>query len=125
MQEIFTPFGRRHMGRDLTTEADIEAAYERARNSPPLPTATSACYDPALDVIVLHIDTGRRLVIPREELQGLEKATVEEVSHIEIFGGLDIAWPKLDVDHYLPALVEGIYGSEAWMQSLNRRPVAA
>jgi len=124
-QQIFMLFGRRHMGRDLTTEADIDAAYERARNSPPLPRALSACYDRALDVIVLHVDTGRRLVIPREELQGLENATEEQIAQIEIFGGLDIAWPQLDLDHYLPALVKGIYGSDKWMESLHGHAVAA
>jgi hypothetical protein len=112
-------------GRDLTTEADIAAAYERAKNSPPLPMAVSASYDRALDIIVLRLNNGRRLAIPREELQGLENATEAQISQIEIFGGLDIAWPQLDLDHYLPALVEGIYGSEKWMQSLERRPVAA
>jgi hypothetical protein len=112
-------------GRDLTTEADIEAAYERARNSPPLPRAISAAYDRSVDVIILHMDNGRRLVIPREDLQGLENATEEQVAHIEIFGGLDVAWPQLDLDHYLPALMEGIYGSDEWMQTLKRHPVAA
>jgi hypothetical protein len=111
----------------ITTEADIEAALERARNDPEpdLPRALSAFYDRALDIIVLRIDNGRRLVIPREELQGLENATEAQISQIEIFSGLDIAWPQLDLDHYLPALVEGIYGSEKWMQSLERRAVAA
>jgi hypothetical protein len=109
----------------ITTDAEIDAAYERARNSAPLPKALSACYNRALDVIVLHVDNGRRLVIPREELQGLEHATEEQIAEIEIFGGLDIAWPRLDLDHYLPALVQGIYGSEKWMESLHRHAVAA
>ncbi len=113
------------MGRDLTTGADIDAALERAKNEPRTPMALSASYDRDLDVIVLHIDNGRRLVIPREDMQGLEDATPEQIAHIEIFGGLDIAWPQLDLDHYLPALMEGIYGSDKWMQSLERRAVAA
>jgi hypothetical protein len=113
------------MGKDLTTEADIEAAYERARNSPPLARALSASYDRNLDVIILHIDSGRRLVIPREDLQGLENATEEQISHIEVFAGVDIAWPQLDLDHYLPALMEGIYGSDKWMESLKHRSIAA
>jgi len=112
-------------GRVITTDAEIDAALERAKGQPNLPRAISAVYDRALDVIVLLIDNGRRLVIPREDLQGLENATEEQIAHIEIFGGLDIAWPQLDLDHYLPALVEGVYGSEAWMQKLHRHAVAA
>ncbi len=115
-------------GRNLTTEADIRAALERARldTEPDPPIAISAEYDARLDLVLLHLDNGRRLVIPRENLQGLESATEAQRSQIEIFGGYDIAWPQLDLDHYLPELLEGIYGSEAWMHSLeHRRSVAA
>jgi len=112
-------------GKLITTDEEIEAALERAKGQPNLPRALSASYDHALDVIVLKIDNGRRLVIPREDLQGLENATEEQIAHIEIFGGLDVAWPQLDLDHYLPALMKGIYGSDKWMQTLKRHAVAA
>ena len=112
-------------GRDLTTQADIDAALERARSEPELPCAISAEYKSDSDVIVLHLDNGRRLVVPREELQGLEAATPEQIAHIKIFGGLDIAWPDLDLDHYLPSLMKGQFGSNRWMQSLESRKVAA
>lgn len=112
-------------GRVVTTDAEIDAALERAKGQSDLPRAISAVYDRALDVIILKIDNGRRLVIPREDLQGLENATEEQIAHIEIFGGLDIAWPQLDLDHYLPSLMEGVYGSDKWMQRLQRHAVAA
>ena len=111
-------------GKVRTTDAEIDAALERARLLPDPPMATSAAYDKRLDVIVLKLNSGRRVVIPRENLQGLESATEEQIAHIEIFGGLDIAWPELDLDHYLPALMEGIYGSDRWMQSLDKRAAA-
>src|ERR1700679_2302610 len=64
-------FGRTHMahGRDLTTQADIDAALERAKSEPDTLTAVAAEYDKRLDLIVLRIDNGLRLVIPRENLQ--------------------------------------------------------
>jgi hypothetical protein len=110
-----------------TTEEQLDAILERAKldPEPDSPIALSAEYDARLDLILLHLEGGRRLVIPREDLQGLNKATHEQVAQIEIFGGLDIAWPQLDVDHYLPALMEGIYGSDKWMDSLKHRSVAA
>jgi hypothetical protein len=115
-------------GRNLTTDADIDAALERARldPEPDRPRAVSGEYDSRLDLIILHLDNGLRLVIPRENLQGLENATEDQVSQIEIFGGYDIAWPKLDLDHFLPALLDGIYGSDKWMERLyQRRSIAA
>jgi hypothetical protein len=112
-------------GRDITTDAEIDAALERAKNQPELPRALSAEYNADSDVVVLHIDDGSQLSIPRKQLQGLENATEAQISQIEIFAGLDIAWPQLDLDHYLPALLQGIYGSDKWMSSLGRRGVAA
>lgn len=112
-------------GRDLTTEADIEAALERARNEPLLPTALSAEYHHDLDAIVITVDDGRRLLIPREEMQGLEEATTDQLAQIEIFGGVDIAWPQLDVDHYLPYLLEGRYATERWKQARQKQMVIA
>jgi hypothetical protein len=108
-----------------TTDEEVDAALERAQNAPELTRALTAEYKTDADVIVLHLDNGRRLIIPREDLQGLEGATPLQIAHIEIFGGLDVAWPDLDLDHYLPALTERKYGSEKWMQSLQHRTVAA
>ena len=112
-------------GKDLTTKADIDAAMERARSEPPLPEALSAEYHRGLDAIVIKVDNGHRLLIPREEMQGLEDATEAQLADIEIHGGLDIAWPRLDVDHYLPYLLEGQYATEKWKQARQKQVVAA
>jgi len=111
--------------RDLTTEEDMRIALENARNAPAYISAISANYDRVLDVIVLHLDNGRRLVIPREDMQGLQDATEAQISDIQIFAGTDIAWPQLDLDHNLASLLEGRYGSEKWMLSLESKRVAA
>ena len=110
-------------GRDLTTEADMNAALERARNQPEPVRALRGEYKPSADSVVLYLDNGRRLVLPREELQGLTDATEAQICHIEIFGGLDVAWP--DLDHSLPSLLKGQFGSDLWMQGLRKRGVAA
>jgi len=89
------------------------------------PRVVAAEYNAQLDVVVVHLDAGRRLVIPREELQGLQDATDVQLAQIEIFAGLSLAWPQLDVDHYLPHLLERRYGSDQWMKALERRGVAA
>jgi len=108
-----------------TTDEKIDAALERAKNEPELPCALSAEYDSRLDLVILHIDDGHRLVIPREEMQGLENATEAQLSEIEIHAGVDIAWPQLDVDHYLPYLLEGKYATERWKQERKHHKVAA
>ena len=67
-----------------------------------------------------------RLIIPREDLQGLENATPRQLAEIQLWGGgISLSWPQLDVDHYLPHLLEHRYGSDAWMEKLRVRGVAA
>jgi hypothetical protein len=109
------------------TDAEIDAFLEKARNdtSPPSPSAVFAEYVQSLDLVLIKISDGSRLAIPREQLQGLENATPQQLAHIEIFGTTDIAWPDLDVDHYLPHLMAGEYSSEAWKQSRKQHSVAA
>ncbi len=104
----------------ITTDEEIDAALERARHVPDLPGAVSAEYHKGLDVIELQLEGGRRLLLPRMEIQGLEAASKEQLSQIDIYAGVDIAWPLLDVDHYLPSLIAGQYGSTKWMRRLER-----
>src|SRR5690348_846574 len=103
------------------TEDEIDAAVAlgrvAARN---LPIAEYAMYDPADDTIVVRIRSGVTLRVPRRLLQGLEDATPEQVAEIELVGpGIGLHWPRLDVDHYLPGVVQGIFGTREWMAELG------
>jgi len=46
----------------------------------------------------------------------LEKARPEDLASIEITpSGFGLHFPKLDADLYVPALLEGVFGSRRWM----------
>jgi hypothetical protein len=109
------------------TDEEIDAFLEQAQSddSPDSSSAVSAEYVRSLDLILIKIDNGSRLTIPREQMQGLEDATPEQLEHIEIFGGDDISWPDLDVDHYLPHLMEGKYSTERWKQARRQQQTVA
>ncbi len=48
---------------------------------------------------------------------GLEHATAADLAVIKVDGlGLGIHVPALDADLYVPALVDGVLGSEKWMR---------
>ena len=112
-------------GEDLTTEADIDRAIERSRQFDKVPRALSVKYEPGLDIVVLRLTNGRRFIVPREELKGLENATEAQLAEIEIYAGLSLAWPQLDVDHYLPYLLEENYEYAKLMRALQSEVVAA
>jgi len=111
----------------LTTDEEIVAALKAAKEFDGEPRAVSAEYvGGRTDVVIIHLSTGGRLTIPRKELQGLECATADQLSEIQLWGcGISLSWPQLDVDHYLPHLLEHRYGSKAWMEKLKLRGVAA
>jgi hypothetical protein len=112
----------------MPTDQEIEAALEDARNAPDEPRIVEAVYhaERGLDLFVLKISDGRRLVLPRENLQALKGSTPEQAADFVVGQyGTDIWWPQLDEGHYLPNLLEHRYGNDRWMEALQRRGVAA
>ena len=60
--------------------------------------------------------------LPAAQTQGLETASTKDLSAIRISpSGYGIHFPKLDADLYLPALMEGIFGTKAWMAERGRK----
>jgi hypothetical protein len=100
---------------DLTAE-EFAAAKTRGRARLQGPRAESAHYDAAQNRVVVRLTSGVEIAFPPEHAQGLADATPEGLAAIEIEEfGLGIHFPKLDADLYVPALVEGVLGSKAWM----------
>ena len=80
------------------------------------PHAVAARYDRKSDRIVMSLNTGFEVSFSPRETQGLENARAEQLAMIEITPpGFGLHWPKLDVDLYVPAVIEGILGSRRWM----------
>jgi hypothetical protein len=78
--------------------------------------AVSARYDRRSGRVVVDFDTGVQFAFPVKLAEGLADAAPESLSQIEITpAGLGLHWPSLDVDLYLPALLQGVFGSKRWM----------
>lgn len=92
--------------------AKRRAKQMRAR----VPTAVSAHYDRTRGRIVIGLSSGLEVGFRPEDAEGLDRASAEDLEKIEISpSGYGIHFPKLDADLYLPALLEGVYGSRQWM----------
>ena len=54
-------------------------------------------------------------------LEGLQKASKEQISEVKILGnGTGLHWPALNLDHYVPSLLRHIYGTKRWMAEIGR-----
>jgi hypothetical protein len=90
--------------------ATIRAKEHLARD----PRAIAAHYDRGQ--IVVDLSTGYRVSFAATRAQGLAGASSSDLAEIEITpSGYGLHWPKLDADLWLPALLEGVFGSRAWM----------
>jgi hypothetical protein len=98
-----------------TTDEEIDAAIERAKEFESFPRIVEAVYrpEPGLEFLMLRLTDGRRLLIPREELGELKNATPEQASDLAVGPhGLDVWWPRLDDGLYLPDFLEHRWGKE-------------
>ena len=105
------------------TDADIRRAEKAAKARMTAgPRAIAARYDRRLGRVVVRLDNEIDLTFPPHLAEGLERATPGDLATIEISPtGLGLHWPRLDADLYLPALIEGVFGSRRWMAGLMGR----
>jgi hypothetical protein len=108
--------------RVIPSDAEIDHAIARAKSLEGELRVTRVEYrpSPGLDLLILKLSDGHRLLIPREDLEGLQAATKEQIARVEILGnGTGLHWPSLDLDYYVPNLLRGIYGTTHWMAQIG------
>jgi hypothetical protein len=94
---------------DLTTDAEIDAALERAKLFESYPRIVEAVYraETGWECLMIRLDNGQRLLIPKEDIVELNGATPEQASEIMLTPQRrGIWWPKLDGGLYLPDFLE-------------------
>ncbi|WP_245243303.1 DUF2442 domain-containing protein [Pararhodobacter sp. SW119] len=90
------------------------------------PRAIAARYDSALNRVVVDLANGCTLAFPPALAEGLEAASPEQLSSVEIIGcGYGLHWEELNVDLSMPGLMAGIFGTRAWMARQGGRSTAA
>jgi Protein of unknown function (DUF2442) len=101
----------------------ILSSFERAnrrgmRLHSSTPRIIAANYDRTRGQVVIHLSSRMDLSFSPHDAQGLDNAKPAELEEIEISpSGFGMHFPKLDVDLYLPGLLEGLLGSKRWIAS--------
>ncbi len=97
-------------------EAELHAAEARMAALREGRHAISARYDRRAGRIMVELNNGISVAFPARLAEGLQHASASALSQIEVSpSGLGLHWPKLDADVYLPALLQGVFGSKRWM----------
>ena len=98
------------------TEQELEQAEKRMTSVRETGHAVSARYDRRRSRVVVALNTGVEIAFPTGLAEGLAGASHENLADIEISpAGLGLHWPRLDADLYVPALLQGVFGSKTWM----------
>jgi hypothetical protein len=98
------------------TDEEVEQAEKRMAALREGGFVVSARYDRRAARIVVELSTGLQIAFPTLSTEGLADASPANLAEIEISAaGLGLHWPKLDADVYVPALLQGIFGSSSWM----------
>jgi hypothetical protein len=99
------------------TDAQLAAAEDRGRRMLARePRASGAHYDAATGRVVVELANGCIYAFPAGLVQDLDGASNDALSEIIVDGaGLNLHWPILGADLYVPALIAGIFGTRAWM----------
>ena len=86
------------------------------------PAAREARYDRERDRVVIALNTGVEVAFRPRDAQGLEAATPEQLQTIEISpSGFGLHFPNAGADLYIPALLDGFFGSKRWIAARSGR----
>jgi hypothetical protein len=98
------------------TEQEFEQAEARMAALREAGHAVSARFDRRASRIVIELNTGVQVAFPSRLAEDLAGAAPDDLAEIEISpAGLGLHWPRLDADLYIPALLQGVFGSKQWM----------
>ena len=81
-----------------------------------------AQYDATRDVIDLRFRSGGSMTIPRQIVPGLDDVPASALAAITVSpAGDGLSWPSLDVDVYIPGLVERAFGTRLFARATGQR----
>lgn len=99
------------------SDQELEAAktrWQSERAARPIPCDVR--FDPTSERIIVDFTNGASFLFPARSLEYLQDATQEQLAEVELLGETGLHWESLDVDYSLEGLMNGIFGSRAFMQ---------
>ncbi|MDE1995634.1 MAG: DUF2442 domain-containing protein [Rhizobiaceae bacterium] len=105
---------------EITDEelAQAKRRWEAERAERPIPS--SVHFDAPSERVVVDFTNGASFIFPARSLEGLEKASAEELAEVTLQGEIGLHWETLDVDYTIAGLMSGIFGTKAFMDARRR-----
>lgn len=103
------------------SDAELEQAkrrWEAERAERPIPA--SVRFDEPSERVIVEFTNGAAFLFPARSLEGLEEATVQQLAEVELLGETGLHWESLDADYTIAGLMDGIFGTKAFMEAQRR-----
>jgi hypothetical protein len=105
----------------MNSSEEWRLAQEQGAETAKRPAARGACYKPRTKRLEITLTNGISLLVPIAYIEGLHNATPADLREIQIFGlGSALVFPALDVVVSVHGLIDGVFGSKAWMRAIGR-----
>ena len=103
----------------MASRDNFKQANQRAKDlQARIPRAVTVHYDRKTGRIVVQLSSKLIVSFSPADVEGLEDSKPAQLKEIEISpSGFGIHFPDLDVDLYVPGLLESFLGSKTWMAS--------
>ncbi|RWX77285.1 DUF2442 domain-containing protein [Neorhizobium lilium] len=104
-----------------TTDAELSQAkqrWENERAGRPIPT--SVRFDESSERVIVEFTNGASFIFPARSLEGMEEATTQQLGEVELLGETGLHWESLDADYSITGLMNGIFGTRAFMDIQRR-----
>ena len=97
----------------------IDAAIARSTEQISEPKACEVIYNQESRKIVIHFDNHCTFECPVRLLQGVSNLTDDEIAKVELTpAGWGITWSSADLDFGVNELLQGVFGTKAWMKEI-------
>ena len=101
-----------------TELAAAKRRWDAERSERPIPQ--SVRFDAVSERIIVDFTNGASFMFPARALEGLEDATPTQLSEVELLGETGLHWESLDLDYTVVGLMNGIFGTRAFMEAQRR-----
>ena len=98
--------------------AGAKARWDAERAERPIPS--SVRLDEPSERIVVDFTNGASFIFPARSVEGLEKATTAQLAEVTLLGETGLHWETLDIDYAISGLMNGIFGTKAFMDARRR-----
>lgn len=107
-------------------DKQIDAAIARSAEQISEPKACEVIYNKQSRKIIIHFDNDCTFECPVSLLQGVCDLTDDEIAQVELTpAGWGITWSSADLDFGVNELVQGVFGTKAWMKEIAAQRITA